>query len=412
MASDTTTANFIYKRKYAKRRPSELAMRYHPTLQRITKRDGFNGFDAAGTFFYAVRRANPQGVGGVFSAVQAIANGSSPGGASSGNQFAAPRRTKYGIITLDGGSLRAARGNDGAFYDLVSMESEGIFDEMGDSLAFELHRDGNGTRGQRASISTNTVQLTVIDDARNFKEGMVVIASANADGSSPRTGSTHVVKVDEDAGTVELNDASAITSFANNDYLFRQSDTGALGTVVDGFDAHIPLTAPGGSDSFRGVNRSVNPTRLAGRRINDTAASIEENAGLAAVKISQTGKRATDLCLNPVRFWEVVRRRDAKVEYDGGGGEAGYGFEYLSISTPAGTLKAYSDPDAPMDRGRVLNMSDWEWKHLDNPWIHQINDDKAGFFLRKDGSDAIEGRVVTEGNTICWVPAAQATFAI
>ena len=411
MASDTTTASFIYKRKYAGKRPTLLSMRYHPTLQRIAKKDGFNGYDSAGTFWYSVIRANPQGVG-TFAGAQSVSGGSAPGGASSGNQFGAQQRFLYGVINLAGPAVRKAKGNDGAFLDLVTMESEGIFREMGDTCAFQLQGDGYAARGQRASASTDVITLAVADTARNFKEGMVVVASPNADGTSPRSGSTYIVKVDEDAGTIELNSAAAISSFADNDYLFRSGETAADGTVIDGMESIIPLTAPGGSDSFRSVNRSVNPTRLAGRRLNDTTTSIEENAGLVAVKVGQSGKRATDLALNPVKFWEVVRRLNAKVEYDDGGGTAGYGFEYFKIATPAGTLMAYSDADVPTNRGRVLNPADWEWKHLGSPWIHEINDDKKGFFLRKDGADAIEGRVITEGNVICWDPAAQGVFAI
>ena len=407
MASSTTTASFIYKRKYADRRPAELAMRFHPVLQILKKQDGFVGHDTNGSFFYAVRYANPQGVSGSFSNAQSQA---SSGGASSGVQFQAARRTKYGVINLDGPSLRAAKGNDGAFLNLVTMESEGIFDEVGDSLAFEAHRDGTGARGRRSSLSSDTVTLTVADDARNFKVGMTVIASPNSDGSSPRSGSTTVAAVDEDAGTVELTSAAAITSFADNDYLFRQGDPT---TCVDGFESIIPLTAPVfGSDSFRGVDRGADARRLSGVRTNDTNTSIEENAGLTAVKISQLGKRSSHLLLNPIKFWEVVRRLNAKVEYEGGGGEAGYGFETFMIHTPAGSLKAVSDPDAPTNRGRVINAEDWCWKHLGSPWIHSITDDKGGFFLRKDGSDAIEGRVVCEGNILCWAPGSNGVFAI
>jgi hypothetical protein len=408
MASDFTTASFIFKRKYADKKPGELAMRFHPSLQLIGKKDGFVGHDTTGTYFYAVRYGNPQGISAAFASAQSVAQAR---GSSNGVQFGAQRAIKYGLIEIDGIALNASKGNDGAFIELVSMESEGVFEEMGDTLAFELHRDGTGIRGRRSSASTNVITLTNVDDARNFKVDMTVKAGPNANGTSLRAGETYVTAVDEDAGTVTLNDASDITGFANNDYLWRLGDPAA--EIVDGFESHLPLTAPSfGSADFRGVDRGKDPRRLAGVRVNDTATSIEENAGLTAVKIGQVGQKATHLLLNPIRFWEVARRLNAKVVYDGGGGKAGYGFEAFDVSTPAGTLKAVSDPDAPTDRGRVLNMETWTWKHLTSPWIHSITDDKGGMFLRVHNKDAIEGRIRTMGNTICWRPGANGTFSI
>lgn len=405
MASDTTTASFIFKRKYADKKPGELAMRFHPTLQLIKKVGGFVGHDPNGTFYYALKYANPQGVSASFSTAQSI---SSSGGASSGVQMGASRVEKYGVIQIAGPALLASRGNDGAFVSLVSQESESIMDEMGDTLAFELHRDGTGVRGQRASISTNTVTLGSAADVRNFKPGMYVEAGPNSDGSSLRSGNTYVTAVDRAAGTITLNSAAAISSFADNDYLFRQGDSGS-GNTVDGFEQHLPLSTPG---SFRGADRTKDTENLGGVRVDDTATSIEENAGLVAVKIGQLGKKATHLILNPIKFWEVCRRLNAKVEYSGGGGVAGYGFESFKIHTPAGTLTCVSDPDAPEDRGRVLDLSCWEWKYMGAPWIHPITDDKGGMFLRVYNSDAIEGRIRTSGNTICYKPGANGTFSI
>lgn len=413
MASDVSTASYIFKRKYADKKPANMAMRFHPTLQLIKKKGDFVGHDSSGTYYYVMKASNPQGVSGSFTEAQETSDGTNAGadGASNGLQFAASDVTKYGVIRIDGRALNKARSSEGAFVDLVSWESEGIINEMGNTLAFELFRDGTAARGQRSSISTNTITLTTADDARNFSEGMVIIADNTADGSSPRTGHAVVTKVDEDAGTVTVDDASDITSFADSDYLFRIGDPA---TAVDGFASHLPLTAPSAGESYRGVDRSAHSRKYAGVRVDDTSTPIEENAGLVAVKIAQTARgRASHLVLNPIKFWEVCRRLNAKVEYEGGGGVAGYGFEGFRISTPAGVLMAVSDPDCPTNRGYVLNLEDWEWKHIPGgPWIHPIKDDKGGMFLRVYNADAIEGRVRSIGNTFMWQGASNGVFSI
>lgn len=403
-ASTLSSVAYIYKTKYHGQKPADLAMRDHPLTTMIKKEGGMTGL--ASGYTYAVRYGNPQGISGTFATAQSSASG------SSGVQFVAPRRKKFGIITLDGESLMAARDNAGAFLDLVTQETDGILEEHGDDLSWQLYGDGNPTRGRRSSESSDVTTLTVADDARNFKVGMTVGASPNADGTSARSGTTAILSVDEDSGTIGL-DTSAITSYADNDYLFRAGDT--VATTVQGLQAIIPLTAPTSGDSFRGVDRSAHVRLLAGSRVNDTAATIEENAGLVAVKIAQASKRALRgkgvVMLNPINFWQVCRRLNAKVEYDGGGVKATYGFEGFDIATPAGTLRCISDPDCPTNRGFVLSLSSWCWKTLGD-WVHLVQDDKKGPMLRVYNEDSIEARTRSMGNPLCFAPGDNGVFAI
>jgi hypothetical protein len=377
----------------------EAALREHPLFAKIAKNGNFYGE----AFRYSVKYGNPQAISGTFSTAQTNA------GESKGLQFEATRKAKYGVITLAGEAIAAAEGNRGALVDLVTNETDSVLSEMIDSLAFDLYRDGTGNRGRRASISSNTVTLTVADDARNFKVGMYVVADDTADGSSLRSGSTYVTAVDEDAGTVTLNSAAAITSFADNDYLFRAGDPPS--TCVEGLAKCTPLSAPVlSSDSFRGKDRGVDPVRLAGSRLDDTATNIEENAGRVAVKISQRGKRANEYYLNPTNFWTVARRLNAKVEYQGAGGTADYGFEYMLIHTPAGTMRAYSDPDCPTNRGYLLNSSDHYIRHL-KELPHIIMDDGRPN-LRQTSDDGLEVRVRSFSNYIQIVPASFGVHSI
>lgn len=396
-ASTLTTVAYIYKRKYSDRAVGDLAMRDHPFMKMASKEGGFNG----SAWFYPIRYGNPQGISATFADAQTAAS------ESKGLQLQASRKKKYGIITLDGEAMAAAEGNGGAFLDLVTQETDGVIEEHGDTLSFELYRDGKSDRGRRSSISTNTVTLTVADDARNFKVGMTVIASPNQDGSSPRTGSTTIAAVNEDAGTVTLTSAAAITSFADNDYLFRLGDANA---GIEGLAAHLPLTAPASGESFRSVDRSVDTRRLAGVRVDDTGTPVEENAGNVAVKIAQVGKKANVLFLNPIKFWEVSRRLNAKVEYDGGGMKAAYGFESFDVHSPAGTLRAISDADCPPSRGYVLNLSCWYHKHLKG-FVHIISDDGRPN-LRKASEDSIEARTRSMGNLCCTEPGSNGVFSI
>jgi hypothetical protein len=289
----------------------------------------------------------------------------------------------------------------------VTQETDGVLEEMSDSLARDIYRDGNCQLGKRASIAGDVVTLTNADDARYFKKGMTVIASANANGSTPRTGSTTVAKVDEDAGTVTLTDQSQLQSFANSDFLFRD---GEQATGMEGLASHLPLAAPSPSENFRGIDRSDDPRRLAGVRVNDTATNIEENAGLVGVKIDQVGQEGKIVMLNPINFWRVSRRLDAKVTYDGGGVKAAYGFEGFDIHSPAGTLRAVSDPFCPTSLGYVLNLECFYIPRL-RGLPHIITDDGLDK-LRITDEDGIEARMRAVGNLVCVKPGSCGVFAI
>lgn len=394
MASDLAKVAFIAKRMYSTDQFGEQTRRDHVFYEHLTRKKVFGGED----FRYIVRIANPQSVSGSFANAQSQAAGAS----SKGKQFATGPALKYCIVQIDGPSLSRLKSSQQAFTEHVAMEFDGGAEETGDSIAFDLYRNGDGQRGQRASISTNTITLVVADDARNFKPGMTIIASANADGSSPRVGSSVLTAVDEDSGTITMTLAADITAFANSDFLFRQGDPG---TCTDGLADIIPISAPVPTvDSFRGVDRGTDPRRLAGVRLTTPVGTVEEDCGLIAVKMHQGGKKANRAYWNPIRFWEAARRLNAKVEFQSAGGTADYGFEYIMIHTPAGTIKVYSDPDCPTNRQYIGKIEEMHIRHLDDGVVDWINDDGLGKTVRMSSADAIEGRLRAQHQLICTTP--------
>jgi len=398
-ASSVAATAYVFKIYYAGQL-GDVAMRSHPTLDSIpksSKASGHTGSFKGTTFNYAIKFGNSQGISGSFTGAQSAA------GPTKGKQFAAARFVKYGDIVIDGVSLLASQ-DEGAFLDLVTLETDGVITEHIDREAFDLFRDTTGIRGKRASISTNTVTLSVVDDARNFKIDMVVGASPNADGSAPRTGTTTVTAVNLSAGTITLASAAAIGSFADNDFLFNSGD---VGTCMEGMAVCTPTTAPVlGSDSFRGVDRGTYPELLAGSRLTVAISqnqTIEENFGQLGILINTTGGKATDGVLNPLNFWAVVRRGNARVEFNQAGGELNYGFETAVISTPAGNIRLHSDPDCPTTVGRLYNPASHYLRCLgpggSSEFVHIINDD-GNYNLRSTTADQVETRTRSIKNYI------------
>lgn len=376
MASDITSLAHIFRRKYSDDQVGEVATREHPTFNMITKKGGFVG----DRFVYAIDGVYGQGIGSTLQiAVNTITS-------SSGKQLEAYRKKKAFAVQLDGEAMAACK-DDGAFYDFTTKEVDRILLETGDRLAFELFGDGNAIRGRRASAASNVITLTSAADVRNFKIGMTIGADDTATGLSPKVGTTTITAIDEDTGTITLANAGSIGSFADNDYLFVAGDPG---TCMEGFEACTPLTAPGGGDSFRGINRSTDVRGYAGVRVTGTG-SIIADFGTLAVQAGLRGKKLKQGVLNPVNFWTISQQLGAKVEYDEPGGTAEVGFEYIYITTPGGgRMKIYSDPDCPLTRGRAF---DPEKHHLRGllgiPHIRKDGNGNA-IMLRLQTTDAVQ----------------------
>ena len=350
--SNQTTVAYIYKRKYTNNRVEELALRDHPSWYSIRKRGGFTGTDDT----VPAQISYPQGIAGTLAAAQAAVE------SSKGVQFRYFRRKKYAVIRLDGEAMEACE-NDGAFVSLVTRETDWKLKEMGAAQAFDLFGSGNGKRARRSAAAGNVVTTDNPWDISNIKVGMTIMASPNADGSAPRVGTAKDVATDPDNSQFTVDAIGGIAAFANNDYIFRSGDPG---TCMEGMGVCTPIVAPVYlADNFRGIDRGQAVRELAGTRQVSTGI-LEDDLGLGATKVSTLYRKLTHAAAHPIHFWKVVKRGDAKVQYDTAGGKLQIGFEYIMLQTPAGNIKLYSEPDIPYTESRA-----WDEKAH---YIHHLNE--------------------------------------
>jgi hypothetical protein len=399
-ASTITSVAFIYRRDYTNKAIQDLTLRDHVWWAKIHKEGGFTGK----SFSYPIPYAAPQGVSGTFSTARTNAK------SSKGVQPEAYRYHKFGVITLDNEAILAARGSKGAFYDLVTRETDGILQEVGDSEAFDFYRDTYGTRGRISSIAGNVITLTDPADVRNFKPGMTVIADDISTGASPRSGDFEVVAVSPKAGTVTVDNIADITGVTANDYLFRAGDPA---TCMEGLEVCTPLSAPVYlTDSFRGIDRGAFPELLAGSRLDDTALNAEIALSRLAVEISLHGRshNVDEAYVHPTHFFNMSQRLGAKVEYSDGGGQANFGFQSIVLHTAAGALRVFADPDCPLNRGRVSRNGTQYIKHLGD--LPHIVDLDGNMSLRQTEDNGIETRVESYKNLIQEDTAAQGVCSL
>jgi hypothetical protein len=395
------TARYIYKKVYSTRKIADLTERDHVWYAKIHKEGGFDGDG----FKYTIPYGAPQGVSGTFSNARANA---SP---SSGAQLEAYSTDKFGVIKLNGKAVLASRGKKGAFYDLLTRETNLILMEVGDSNAFDFYRNTYGTRGRISAINGNVLTLEEPSHVRHFKKNMVLQADDVATGASPRTGTTFVTAVSAKAGTITVDDAADITSLTVGDYLFRDGDAG---TCMEGLQVCTPLAEPVlGVDDFRGIDRGAHPDLLAGSRLDDTELNAEVALMRLAVDISLNGRShmVDEAYVHPIHFFNMSQRLGAKVEYDNGGGTANVGFQFIMLHTAAGSFKVFADPDCPMEEGRVSKTGTQYLKYLGNGMPHIIDLD-GNMTLRMTDDNGLETRVESFHNLIQDDTAAQGVCSL
>jgi len=391
VTNTTGTAAYIFRTNYAGR-IADVAMRMHPTLSQIqqgSKAPGHEGDFVGADFRYPMKFGNPQGISNSFTHAQQQAS------ATRGVQFVATAVTKYGNVLVDGPSILKCA-DDGAFTDLVTLTTDDTIASHVNAVAFDLFRNSSGIRGQRASINGNTIQLQVIDDARNFEIDQTIGASANADGTGALTGTTTITAVNLSLGQITVASAAAIAGFADGNFLYNAGDPAGQGTSLgsmNGMEDCTPLIAPTLGVLFRNADRAIYTERLAGTRLSSTISlnqTIEESVGQAAISVNSVGGITSDCVLNPINFWAVVRRGNARVEMAQAGGELKYGFEKATISTPAGSLVLWSDPDCPTNRARGYERES-HYIRKNGELVHIINDD-GNYNLRSTTADSLETR--------------------
>jgi hypothetical protein len=211
-----------------------------------------------------------------------------------------------------------------------------------------------------------------------------------------------VTKVLRGASSIGVNDASAISSLAAGDYLFRFGDPGNL---MQGLGVCTPLTAPTSGDSFRTIDRSDDVELLAGWRLDDTNMFAEEAILDLAALAHAHGKKLTEADVHAQVFANMVKRLGAKVMY-APGRTADVGFKHIEIHGSGTTIKVFSEPDMKDPQvSRLYNPEGHEIRYTGGDGlIHTIRDDGNAVAMRMGTADAIEIRQCSEHEYLQYDP--------
>lgn len=405
MASfDMAAANFALKELYDGQVPTDLVYKNNPALTLIPKDTGF------GAEYKPIPVISTPSMGRSSTFSNAQGNQT----ALQGQKYLVTSKSDYSIATIDNRTLQSMREDKMAFLRGAKTVIDGAFEAATLSIASALFRSGTGSIGQVSSITTGVITLVDPNSATQFEYGMTLQCAAT-DGGTPLGALGYVISVDRTGGTVTVSAtaqggaAGTPTGWNNvNYYLLVQGDSNLK---ISGFAAWIPSTTPTSTDNFYGVNRSPDPTRLAGVRYNGSNQPIDEAIIGATALVAREGGMP-DYCFMNFASWTALQwSLGSKVRYMDVKGPADIMFEAIVINGPQGPIKIIADRNCPGYTAYLLQMNTWKLETLGTcPQIIPYPDGIQ--ILRVGNADAAEVRVGYYGNGTCYGPGKNAVLSL
>jgi len=393
-----------------------------PTLGLLPKDTDFN----EDVRHIVVGTGMPQGVGPNF---QFAKQNKTP---SKAVRFDIVAQTYYALFSIDGRVLRQAKKDKAVIVKPFARESRNAVLQWKRDISSYLFGNGGGSVGQLASGTTLTGQTFVLRDTskvRFYQEDMVLTTCTGSDGSVAGTINAGQLTVDKvvrsgpNKGTITVREASlsiGIPAITTNDFIFRQ---GVFANVLHGLRAWITPADPGAADPLTGLtvptaflgaaDRTKDPERYAGIRINGTAAGGVLQAGINAASALVDASGKPDTWIMSTTEWlqlQIELSQAGKLIYQttpsAGVGKymPGMSYDAIVVKGPRGDIRVIADPDCPVGRSWMLQLDTWTFAST-NEMVSLIESP-----MMEENQDSWESRFVGDDEVYCEAPSFNATI--
>ena len=379
-----TTFAAALKQHYTDEKIENMVYKDNPFLAMISKYEDFGGENLK----LPVKYGLPMGRSATFA--DAVSNKS----ASQLKAFLLTRKADYAIASIANETIEASKGNANAFIEAATFEIDGAIEAATRSLAIALYGDGSGQIGVVGSLATttasnDTVTLATIQDITNFEVGMQL-------NFGTATTNKEISTINRDTGVILLSAASGATA---TEAIYVDGDKDNKLTGLGGW---LPSSAPGSTDSFFGVNRSSDSTRLGGIRFDGSSLPIEEALIGAAARVAREGGKPDVCFINYNNFADLEKALGSKVSYVDVKVNPEIGFRGILVHGPRGPIKVVPDQNCPNGVAYMLQMDVWKLYSLGK--APKILDSDGLKFLRESTADAVEARVGYYAQLGCRAP--------
>lgn len=390
----------------------DLVYKENPFLALVPKNESPDGF--AGKYIpVPLEFGNPQGRAHTFS------NAQNQQTATSLASFFVYVVSDYQLVTITNLLMEQTKSNAGAFVDAAKLQIDGGFRNITNNIAFELFADGTGTRGTIGSTDSSgapvyVITLSNIQQIVQFEVGMLLVNFTKSSTTISAISSSQglITAVDRANGKITISASATDASWASagkglgivGDVVAGAISTGS-NLALSGLAAWIPTATPSGSDSFWGVNRSVDPTRLAGLRYDGSSLTIEEAMTNALAFVNREGGKPDLAIMDFASYAALVNSLGAKVQYvQVKHDEVEVAFEGITFQSAYGRVTVLADRSCPPQTAYLLTMSTWKLRSLGKV-PHILTYGLEGLEgLRVGNADALEIRIGYYGNLICSAP--------
>jgi hypothetical protein len=321
--------------------------------------------------------------------------------------------------------MEQTKSNAGAFVDEASRTLDNGFRNISNNMAFEAFAGGTASRGlisaAGVSYSAPTLSFTLSNSQTvvQFEVGMTLQASATDGGAAlqntPGTiDAIQVTSVNRGTGAISgtVVQGAPQSSWVAGSYLQVLGDIGIGGSStiagmlgLSGLSAWIPVSDPPSNDNFWGVNRSADPTRLAGLRYNAASQSISEGITNALAFGNREGASFDLIVMDFLSYSTLINELGAKVQYvqlehD----EVEVAFEAIHFHSAYGKIPVLADRSCQAQTAWCLTMKSLKLRTLGKA-PHILTYGMEGLEgLRVGNADAFEIRIAYYGNLVCSAP--------
>ena len=321
----------------------------------------------------------------------------------------------------------ATKDGAGAFVKAVEDESSMVMDSLKSRTSADIWRDGTGVIGQATSAVTTSATTFVLKsyaDLYYFEVGMQFCAVGSLDKEHT------VTKVNRGTKTITFTPVLGTAVAANGNFYFpANSDTAGAGSY-DGVSKIITSTSLG--TAYRGIDRSLDPTRLAGWDIDSKNYVLATNPR----PILETIRRAAVLMNN---FYRSADGKSTNINQDCYLGSAAWealsdeidqktqlrrvnsselkdgvlGFEGLQIIVSGKTVNVWACPTLNPLQGYLVDLDSWAFNWLgegDKSPIQFKTMTNGTYFKDVDDDDSIEFRMQFHPILSCFAPGQNASL--
>jgi hypothetical protein len=406
---DMAALNAVTKIQYTQDKVNDLVYPESLLFAKMRKKTNFYGDSKRVAFQFG----NPQGRAANFAAAAANVTPSAYAGCL------VTRARDYVVCELSGEAIEASGEDAGALLRGLKGEIDSGFYTSGRSIANSLFQNGGGSRGRfTATQALGSAVITLLDpnSVVHFERNQILNLGAT-DGTSgiKKAGSLTVASVDRDLGTITLTGtiSAGVPTAAVSDFIFQAGDFEGVRTLPTGLPGWIPRVAPTTGDNFFGMDRSVDPVRLAGLRYTAaTGGPIEETLTLCAARLAREGAMPDVAVINPIDYGNMVVSMGNKVVYSrlGSDKDPEFGFDSVRLIGPRGPISVIPDLNCPTGEGWMLTMKSWSFETLNKgPRILNLD----GNEMRANAlGDSYILRIGYYGNFICEAPGWNAYFKL